>query len=76
MLISTSECLIIVAGGVYFASLLRHAFLYGEIKGRSGFISSKYYSRENEPFFFWINVVSYSVCIVFIFVGSILLLRK
>ena len=77
MLISALQWLGIAAGGVYFASLLRHAFLYGEIKGRSGIISTKYYSRENEPIAFWTNVVSYSMCIVaVIFMGSIFLLRK
>jgi hypothetical protein len=59
----------------YFAKLLYEGHADKTILGR-GFFRSKYYSRDEEPIFFWINFASYSIISTLTLVFGIFLLFK
>ncbi len=59
----------------YFSKLLYDGHVEQSILGR-GFLRSKYYSRDEEPIFFWINFVSYLIIsILTLFLGVFLLFK-
>jgi hypothetical protein len=62
--------------GIVFCWLIYRAISTREIMGHGWGISTRTYSRDDQPIWYWVTFITYSICAVWAIVFAVLLIRK
>ncbi len=70
----TMLAIIFLIFGILFSWLLHQAISTREIMARGWGFSIRSYSRDDEPVWYWVTFISYSICVIVSIAVGILLI--